>query len=306
MTEPRLLPNLRFCDYNSRPTVSQSDLKSFGKSVTDYYAEITGEIKSEETEDTIIGNLFHKLVLEGEDALEASLRYVPTKEGKTLVKNGAANLAIWEEFNAAIRKDRLTQDAYPVTPKMVTAAHNMYRGFCQNPKAVELLSLPGETEITGEWPWIRPGGIDSGLIMRGRVDRMIWDYQGQPLIIDLKTTADRSSFESKPDQFRKAVRYMGYDVQGAMYREMMQQCAGTTPRVMLIGFNKTNSFETIVYQLEPSMLDLGLMKLNVFREEYLERVESNYWGTRWDGVQRLEALDWELKAVGIDPNGGGF
>lgn len=306
MTEPRLLPNIRNSEYHLRPTISQSDLKSFNKSITDYYAEITGQLDKEESDELNLGNAFHTLLLEGEESYLDYIKFVPTKNGKTMVKNGADNLAVWAEFEAMIRETRRTKDCVPFTPKQDAQVRNMYQAYLRNPKAVELMSLPGETEITGEWPYLTKGGEETGLLLRGRVDRLIWDYDGAPLIIDWKSTADKSSSEPKPEQFRKAVRYNGYDIQGAHYREMIQACTGQTPRVMLIAINKDKSFETVVYQLEPSMLDLGLAKRNAILEEYLDRVESNYWGTRWDGVQKLEALDWELKAVGIDPNGGGF
>ena len=84
------------------------------------------------------------------------------------------------------------------------------------------------------------------------------EVNGQPIIVDLKTTADAST-----DGFmRSAVKY-GYDFQAAMYSEGYEKNYGKKPLFVFIAVEKDLPFSVNILQADEALLRRGY---DLFRE----------------------------------------
>ena len=77
------------------------------------------------------------------------------------------------------------------------------------------LLAEGDSEVSVFWQ-----DPEFGTWCRGRIDRLTW-FDGQPAIVDLKTTSD-----SSPESFAKSIDKFGYYLQDAWYRDGLAQLLG--------------------------------------------------------------------------------
>jgi exodeoxyribonuclease VIII len=258
---------------------SNSRLKEFAASIPTFRGLQTGEVPPQkETDALAIGSALHKLVLEGEKAYKKTVLFGPNCE-----KRSNADKATWAEFYESVKARE--GEAIVLTPAQDTLVREMAKAVSQNPTAAAQLAIPGHTEISLLWTHAA-----SGLPLKARLDRLVPEYEGRPLVIDLKTAIDPT-----PNAFQRAAIERGYDMQMAMYANAVETVFGQIPRFQFIAVGKNPPYETIVYEMDEGFWRIGQYKVEMLLLELADRIETDFWGTRWDGVQTLKAPGWAIQ-----------
>jgi len=123
----------------------------------------------------------------------------------------------------------------------------------------------------------------TGLDLKCRPDRIKGKY-----IIDLKTTSDISSFQ-------KSVLKYNYHVQGAFYKDVLEQ--STKKKVdgfIFIVVEKKAPYDTGIYILDDEYMEIGKIQYRIALGEMMEVSESGeYKGIMGDdSVKELKAPNW--------------
>lgn len=239
-------------EYRQHPAISRSELWHIRESPQKF--KYYKENPPAPTPSLLFGQVFHKMLLEPDTfddefvvAPEANRR---TKEGKQM----------WEAFVA----DHENQTIIPV--EMYAKAKEMCEAVKREPFAVKLLN--GTAEVPFFWT-----DEMTGEECKCRVDCLNTAYS-QPIIIDVKTTADAST-----DAFiRSAINY-GYDFQSAMYSDGVEKNIGKKPLFVFIAVEKEPPYAVNILQADELMLRRGY---DLFRE-YIGiyhdcKVNDNWYG----------------------------
>ena len=186
----------------------------------------------------VFGQVFHKLALEPntfyDEFAVAPIIDRRTKDGK----------AAWAEFvESAADKTVIDCDSYHKAQEMVDC---MYRV----PFVKRLLD--GEHEKPVFWT-----DDLTGEECKARYDALV-EVNGQPIIVDLKTTTDAST-----DAFMRSAVRMGYHFQAAMYSEGYKQNTGKIPKFVFIAIEKEPPYSVNILQSDDAFLQCGY---DIFRE----------------------------------------
>ena len=223
-------------EYRQHPAISRSELWKLRESPEKFKWAM--EHPEPPTPALIFGQVFHKLALEpmdfGTEFAVAPAVDRRTKEGK----------AAWAEFTAtADGKTVIDQQMFDKASEMVCA---LYRA----PFVKKLLD--GAHELPLFWT-----DEMTAEPCKVRLDALS-EVNGQPIIVDLKTTADAST-----DGFmRSAVKY-GYDFQAAMYSEGYTQNYGKKPLFVFIAVEKEPPYSVNILQADEAFINRGY---GIFRE----------------------------------------
>jgi hypothetical protein len=125
-----------------------------------------------------------------------------------LASNGAASTKEAKAFIAAARAEGLV----PVKADVLTQVGAIAESVLANPKAAALLSLDGDTELS-----IFADDPDTGVPLRGRLDRLAELSSGRLVNIDLKTTTD-----VRRHKIIRTIENFGYDIQSEMYKHLIR------------------------------------------------------------------------------------
>jgi hypothetical protein len=125
-----------------------------------------------------------------------------------LASNGAASTKEAKAFIAAARAEGLV----PVKADVLTQVGAIAESVLANPKAAALLSLDGDTELS-----IFADDPDTGVPLRGRLDRLGQLSSGRLVNIDLKTTTD-----VRRHKIIRTIENFGYDIQSEMYKHLIR------------------------------------------------------------------------------------
>lgn len=239
-------------DYRTYPAISRSDLWHIRESPEKlkYYMDHP----EPPTPALIFGQVFHKLALEPDDFF-TEFSVAPNIDRRT--KDGKA---AWAEFIASSdSKTVIDADSYQKAKDMVNALYSV-------PMVEKLLN--GHHELPLFWT-----DDLTGEDCKCRLD-CLTEVKNQPIIVDLKTTADAST-----DGFmRSAIKY-GYDFQAAMYSEGYKQNFGKTPLFVFIAIEKDPPYSVNILQADEAFIQHGY---DVFREligTYHDcRQSDNWWG----------------------------
>lgn len=240
-------------EYREYPAISRSELWKIAESPEKFKWAM--EHPAEPTPALIFGQAFHKLALEPED-FSTEFAVVPknidrrTKDGK----------AAWAELVAAADgKTLITAETMDTARDMVNALHSV-------PMVEKLIN--GQHELPLFW-----ADDLTGEACKVRLD-CLTEVKGQPVIVDLKTTADAST-----DGFmRSAIKY-GYDFQAAMYSEGYEKITGKKPLFVFIAIEKDPPYSVNILQADEAFVRRGY---DVFREllgTYHDcKINDNWWG----------------------------
>ena len=255
-------------DYHNAEGISSTDLKHIAKSPAHF--RYWKDNPQEDTPSLLFGRAAHKYVLETYDFYNefaiAPVCDKRTKEGKE----------IWAKFiEESNGKDVITEEQFKIIDDMRNAAY-------ATPFVSDFL-LNGKKELSF---W----GVDeeTGLKIKARPD-CITKYCGENLLIDYKTCTDAENTKF----FRDNIKFY-YDLQLAMYREILRQNTGSDYRVVIIAQEKTAPYVTNVFELSENYLKSGeeLYKKNL--KIYKECIETdNWWGYMKDGISILGQPDDE-------------
>lgn len=198
-------------------------------------AILNGEYEEETTKAMLIGSILDCLWELNDKTLEEKIQIIADKYPECISSRGATKGELKNEYKQAIQLyQRTLKDEL----------------FCQ--------FMSGEKQV------IMTGEIE-GLPFKIKMDSYIPDVA----IVDLKTTQDASR------NFRKYIadsgnretfyRAMGYDIQLAIYREIVRQNTGKTLRCYLACIDKNSHPLPQIIELTPKMLDdaLASVKANI-------------------------------------------
>jgi hypothetical protein len=136
-----------------------------------------------------------------------------------------------------------------------------------------------------------------GLWLKAKIDSWLPEKQ---IIVDLKTTRDTAS------AFDRDLFKMGYEVQAAYYRDLVQLALGVDVRANLIlSVEKYPPYEPRVLALSNKAIELGRAIYRRQLAAHFLAVSTN----RWPGYERkIEMVDppsWKLKREGLLANDEG-
>ena len=251
-----IITDLPFSEYLARPCLSNSGIGKLLQSPAHF---AFGDDSTSRAMN--VGSIVHKLVLEPEkfdDEYHPCQLDRRTKEGKALAA----------ELEQSGRQ--------PITLADYDAARAMRDSIMSHPVAGELLSLPGDSEVS-------LFGEISGVQMKGRADRIT---ANRSLIIDLKTTSDGSQKATQ-----RSVMTYGYHRQEALYTSLMA-CNGHSTAFMFVSVETSRPYVVSVYELDAELVNRGMESVLDGIEIFKRCKESGRWPGYSDQVMRIAAPSW--------------
>ena len=210
-------------------------------------AELNGEYKQETTKAMLIGSILDTLWELDDLDITEKLNIIADKFPECVSTRGATKGELKNEFKQAIQLyQRTLQDEL----------------FCKFMSGQKQVIMTGEIE---------------GLPFKIKMDSYIPDVA----IVDLKTTQDASRNFRKyiADSGNKETFYraLGYDIQLAIYREIVRQNTGKTLRCYIAAIDKKEHPLPQIIELTPQMLDdaLASVKANIPTIKMLKSGEVN-------------------------------
>ena len=237
-------------EYRQHPAISRSELWHIRESPEKF--KWYREHPEHPTPALVFGQVFHKLALEP-NTFHDEFAVAPIIDRRT--KDGKA---AWAEFvESAADKTVIDCDSYHKAQEMVDC-------MCRVPFVKKLLD--GEHEKPVFWT-----DDLTGEACKARYDALV-EVNGQPIIVDLKTTTDAST-----DAFMRSAIKLGYDFQSGMYCEGLKQTTGKNPLFVFIAIEKEPPYAVNILQADDAFVQHGY---DVFRELigiYHECKESGLW-----------------------------
>lgn len=143
--------------------------------------------------------------------------------------------------------------------------------------AIEAMVCSAKSHPICEWAFRGRGAneqtilwhhAETGILLRARLDRLLWYDAATAVIVDVKTTTDPS-----PEAFSRAIAKFGYHRQAAFYLDAVRALVpGAEVHYELIAVRSSAPYETACYSLEeePGADDGAVIKgpLELGREQY--------------------------------------
>ena len=222
----------------------------------------------EDTPALLFGRAAHKYVLETYDFYN-EFAVAPLCDRRT--KDGKSTYEMFLKESEG--KDVITLEQFEQINAMRNAAY-------ATPFVSKLLTN-GEKELSF---W----GVDeeTGLTIKVRPD-CITELNGQHILIDFKTCSDAENMKFCRDSIK-----FNYDLQLAMYRDVLRQNTGHDYTVVIIAQEKTPPYATNVFQLSENYLKTGEEVYKEMLKVYKECEENGVWyGYMRDGISILGQPD---------------
>ncbi len=247
--------------------VRYSHLKHIGRSPAHYLHAVTSE--REDSGPMRIGRLVHQHILGA----------MPDDEdGAIVVYDGERKGNVWKEFAT------LHAGCDIVTRKEYDAALPIASAVRHNALAMSLID-----GARCEQPLLWSAG---GRAMSSRPDA----YRPGGALMDLKTTNDAS-----PAAFQRQIMKMAYHAQAAMYQDALASLGIATTGAYLVAVETKAPYPVTVFELAPSMLDLGRRTYRGWLETLRTCEESDQWVEYAQTVVRVDVPEWF--AVEADDDG---
>jgi len=201
--KPGLYFNIPMAEYRAAEGVNISALKKLCVSPAHYKA--ARESVSTPSKAQIIGTIVHRAVLEHSfDACLVKPRDYDgrSKEGKEWLANAKS---IWRKRFPGTEFEAISRDEYAGILGMIEAIRN-------DPIASSVLYQKGDNEVSC-WK----AHETTGLLLKGRADRLAIDQNDQSVVVDLKTTQNEKGHRTA---FEKEIYFWRYDRQAAYYLDL--------------------------------------------------------------------------------------
>ena len=254
--------------YRDAPGVCQTDLKSVAISPAHYQARITAPRKPS-TPAQVLGKLTHAAILED-------------RVGGYVVRPDE-----FPDFKSKEARAWRDSQTLPIISKEDAAAIVvMERAVWEHPKARAVLSAQGDNEVS-----CFKQHEASGLLTKGRADRVATDANGLTVVIDLKTC---EAEEGGRDTFTRDIFKWRYYRQAAYYLDLF----GASFFVFIV-VEKETPFAVAVYDMDPDAITLGRRE----NERDLAMIklcqEQGAWPAYGNGMHTIGLPDWVMKREGL-------
>ncbi len=231
--------------------ISASGLKLFARSPAHYYAAYLdpNRIERSPTPAMRVGTATHCAILEPE---RFSAEYIALPEGlDRRTKEGKQAYA-----------DLLATGAELLTSDDMSLVVNMACAFRDNATSRALFDRKHvvEQSIFAEV---------NGVACKCRPDFMTADGL---MVMDVKTTSDAS-----PESFGKSAWSLGYHIQAAFYRRVIQSATGITPEFIFGCVESDRPYLTAYYTVPQYLLDYADGVIDALLEQYAECLRSGIW-----------------------------
>lgn len=239
-------------DYHADTSaISASGLKLFARSPAHYYAAYLdpNRIERSPTPAMRVGTATHCAILEPE---RFSAEYIALPEGlDRRTKEGKQAYA-----------DLLSTGAELLTSDDMSLVVNMACAFRDNATSRALFDRKHvvEQSIFAEV---------NGVACKCRPDFMTADGL---MVMDVKTTSDAS-----PESFGKSAWSLGYHIQAAFYRRVIQSATGITPDFIFGCVESDRPYLTAYYTVPQYLLDYADGVIDALLEQYAECLRSGIW-----------------------------
>ena len=238
-----------------------------------YRMKMSGEIEPTESAALTMGRAVHSLILEGRSVFEKEF----------MVSDGPVNPKTGEPFGRltkAYREWAAAQDKCVVTGQEFSLMAKMQQSVWTHPVAMELLD-EGIAEQTVRTYYC-------GEPCQVRMDWFRSEYEGRPVICDLKTCENIDWFESD------ARRY-GYPHQAAFYRSVLLEAWRDFERhdigevdCYLIAVEKREPYRCGVWKFTNAILEASARENERAIVELQECRSLNRWPTRLEDLRILD------------------
>jgi len=251
-------------DYHASEGVNHSNAKEMDISPRHYLQKITAP-PEEPSDAQIIGTITHSAILENDFS-----GFVIKPEGMTFTTKESK---AWRDSQT---KQIIKQDEASNISGMATAVKN-------HPLASRILfSEKGNNEVSC-WK-IHP---TTGLLIKGRADRVTTDNQERTTIVDVKTCGRG---EASPGEFSRDLFKWKYHSQAAWYLDLF----GASYFVFVV-VEKEAPFAVACYNLDGPSLQLG-RELNERRlAKIKECAESGKWPAYSEALNQINIPDWAIR-----------
>lgn len=193
MTELAIIDGFPEADYHAHPALSRSGAKTLLSNAARYRWEADNHGPTKDAFD--IGSAAHAIVL-----------------GVGLDELDVIDAADWRTKAAqAAKKASHAAGRTPILKAQFADTLAMAEAVLAHPTARAILEREGDPEQTIFWTDQADDGSD--VECRARIDYLTTDEEGQPALVDLKTTGK----DAGPTSFAKSVVDYGYDLQDAFY-----------------------------------------------------------------------------------------
>jgi hypothetical protein len=205
-----------------------------------------------------LGHLVHAKVL----GVGMGVAVIPDD---VLSKSGTTGTDAARAFIADARANGLV----PVKADVAAKVDAIAEAVLANPKAAALFSLPGDVEVS-----LFADDPDTGVHLRGRIDKLGTLADGRLVNIDLKTTTD-----VRRRKIVRAIEDFGYDVQSETYKHLLRLTTGKDIAPTHLVFVETDApHEVRVVQLaHPDWIDGGLHKMRHAIDIYARCIATDTW-----------------------------
>jgi len=185
-------------EYHAAPGLSATGMKWLLRSPKHYRQQIDQRVEKAAFD---LGHAVHGKVL----GVGLDVVVIPDD---ILASNGAASTKEAKSFIADARANGLV----PVKADVLAQVDAIAEAVLANPKARTLLGLDGDTELS-----IFADDPDTGVPLRGRLDRLAELSSGRLVNIDLKTTTD-----VRRHKIVRTIEDFGYDIQSETYKHLLR------------------------------------------------------------------------------------
>lgn len=256
-------------EYRRREGVSSTDLKHMVKSPQHF--RYWKDNVQESTQALVFGRAAHKYVLEREEFAE-EFAIEPLIDRRT--KEGKAKWLLFQDENED--KDIISAEDFQKIQEMREALYS-------TPFVEQLLS--GEKEMS-----FFMEDEKTGVLIKCRPDALI-QIGDAHIIVDYKTTTDASS-----DAFMRNAISLNYDLQMAMYKEIMDKNTGYNHAVIFIVQEKTPPYAVNILEANEYFLKSGYDMFRTYLNLYKECLDSGNWYGLVNGeINSLGLPNWLQK-----------
>ena len=243
-------------------------LGDFRKSPRLYQKKMSGEIEREDTSALLVGRAVHTLILEGRSRFDEEF----------LVSDGPVNPKTGEVFGK-LTKAYKEWAACQRLPVVSGADFDFMTKLQQSVWSHPIASLLLDEGLPEQTVRARYAGEPCQI----RMDWFRKDYEGMPVICDLKTC-------DTLDYFENDARRYGYIHQMAFYKAVLEtaSCGDVTPDCYLIAVEKREPYRCGVWKLTTGFLESCARANEKCIEELHGCRRSNQWPTRTEDLRFLD------------------